>query len=149
MTGTPGFGQPACPSTVIKGGVCGAADPQLCYKTCGPQSIGAKYEQCSGGVYVEMSGCSFDTALSYACYKLPTAANTMCPAGTPQGTTDCAIDQCILCNSYGGLPGGYYADSAGTAKIGYCVCAPPNAAGRRTWSCASDTAWPCPGNTGC
>ena len=42
-----------------KGGVCTPSDTQLCYKTCGPLSIGFKSETCTGGVYVEQSGCSF------------------------------------------------------------------------------------------
>ena len=49
----------------------------------------------------------------------------------------------------GGLPGGGYSDSGGAAKVGYCVCQVANADGKRTWSCASDTAWPCPLGAGC
>ena len=91
-----------------------------------------------------MSGCSFDPAMNFACYKIPAAANTACPAGTPQASTDCTVDHCVVCNSTGGLPGGGYSDSGGAAKVGYCVCQVANSAGKRTWSCASDTAWPCP-----
>ena len=50
-----------------KGGACVATDPQLCYKTCGPEKQGAKSETCTGGVYAEMSGCSFDPAVNFAC----------------------------------------------------------------------------------
>jgi hypothetical protein len=133
-----------------KGGACTPSDPQLCYKTCGPEKTGAKYEACSGGAYLEMSGCSFDPAVDYSCYKIPTAANATCPAGAaPQAATECAVDHCVLCNTTGGLPGGGYYDSAGAVRIGYCTCQAPNADGKRTWTCASDTQWPCPLGLGC
>jgi hypothetical protein len=152
--GSGAFGQPLCPGTVTKGGACTATDPQLCYKTCGPQSKGVKSETCTNAAYVEMDGCSFDPSMDYSCYKLPTAANTMCPAADmpPQASMDCTVDMCKPCNTTGGLPGGMYKDSSGNAKVGYCVCQPMSASGRRTWSCASDTAWPCTatgGSPGC
>jgi hypothetical protein len=34
-------------------------------------------------------------------------------------------------------------DSGSNAKTGYCVCV------NSKWSCASDTAWPCPNGPGC
>jgi len=143
-------GQPACLSTVVKGGACSSGDQQLCYKTCGPEQQGVKSEICSSGVYIEMSGCSFDQARSYACYKIPPAANAVCTPGvTPQASQPCAAPLCTLCNSVGGLPGGAYLDSSGAAKVGYCVCQAPNSNGARTWSCASDTQWPCPLGLGC
>ena len=108
-----------------------------------------KSETCTGGVYAEMSGCKFGDTTDYSCYKIPPAANTACPAGTPQASTDCTVDHCVVCNSTGGLPGGGYSDSGGAAKVGYCVCQQANSAGKRTWSCASDTAWPCPAGSGC
>jgi len=129
---------------VTKGGTCAATDPQLCYKNCGPQNIGRKSETCSGGTYMEMDGCSFDPAGSFACYKIPAAANAACPTGTPQASQSCAItDMCTLCNSTGGLAGGMYMDSNAMAKTGFCVCV------NSKWSCASNTAWPCPGAAGC
>jgi len=76
-------------------------------------------------------------------------ANAACAAGsTPQANGPCMINACTLCNSTGGLPGGGYLDSAGAAKIGYCVCS-TSASGAQKWSCASDTAWPCPFGSGC
>jgi hypothetical protein len=98
-----------------------------------------------------MSGCVFDPVADFSCYKIPTAANAACPAGvTPMTSMDCGtVPHCVLCNSIGGLPGGHYLDSSGSDKVGYCVCQAPNAAGMRTWSCASDTAWPCPVSGGC
>jgi hypothetical protein len=148
--GSGAFGQPLCSGTVSKGSACTATDAQLCYKTCGPQSKGVKSETCTNGAYVEMDGCSFDPTMDYSCYKLPTAANTMCPAADmpPQASMDCTVDVCKPCNTTGGLPGGMYKDSGGTAKVGYCVCQPMSASGRRTWSCASDTAWPCTASGG-
>jgi hypothetical protein len=132
-----------------KNGACTPTDPQLCYKTCGPEKTGDKSETCSGGVYVEMSGCAFDPTHDYSCYKIPSAANTACPTGTPQASQACTTDHCVLCNTTGGLPGGHYNDSSGADKIGYCTCQVPNSAGTRTWTCASDTAWPCPAGMGC
>ena len=158
-TGTAGsgaVGQPSCTGLTTaagaeptKGGACTATDPQLCYKTCGPEKSGAKSETCTGGVYAEMSGCSFDPAKDYSCFKIPAAANAACPTGTPKASDPCTVDHCVLCNSTGGLPGGGYSDSGGAAKVGYCTCQLPNANGNRTWSCASDTAWPCPAGAGC
>jgi hypothetical protein len=144
------FGQPACPSSVANHGPCAASDPQLCYKTCGPENIGARSETCTtAGSYAEMSGCAFDSIVgSYACYKLPSAANA-CPAGTPQQGTACSVNPCVVCNSTGGLAGGGFLDSTAAAKTGYCVCPAANGSGARTWSCATDVSWPCPGNTGC
>jgi len=43
------FGEPACLSTVSKGSVCTAADQQLCYKTCGPEKAGVKWEKSPPG----------------------------------------------------------------------------------------------------
>jgi hypothetical protein len=148
--GTGGIFQPGCPGTVSKGGACLPTDIQFCYKPCGPENTGAKSDTCVGGVYVEMSGCAFDPSRDYSCYKIPTSANVICPAGvTPQASAACSVPACTLCNSVGGLPGGRYLDAAGADKIGYCVCREPNATGVRTWSCASDTAWPCPAGAGC
>jgi hypothetical protein len=156
-TGTAGtsgaFGDPPCPSSVAKGGACAATDIQFCYKTCGPEKSGVKSETCqTSGTYAEMSGCAFDQAKSYACYKIPTTANTDCPAGvTPQSGMDCGtVPMCESCNSMQGLAGGGYLDSSGSAKTGFCVCQAPNSSGARVWSCATDNgSWPCPGNPGC
>ena len=104
-------------------------------------NIGRKSETCTGGTYAEMSGCSYDPAGTYACYKVPTAANTACPAGvTPQASMACTVtDACTLCNSTGGLPGGHYLDAAGSDKVGYCVCQRPDSNGKRTWKPACIT----------
>jgi hypothetical protein len=149
--GTTGaFGEPACLSTVSKGASCTPTDQQFCYKTCGPERTGVKTEMCtSAGIYAEMSGCSFDNSKDYSCYKIPSAANTQCPAGTPMGSAACDVPHCVLCNSLQGLTGGQYSDSTGAPKVGWCTCQEPNSAGLRTWTCASDTAWPCPFGAGC
>src|SRR5262245_8161089 len=47
------FGEPACLSTVSKGGACTPTDQQFCYKTCGPARLGVKSETCTGGFYAE------------------------------------------------------------------------------------------------
>ena len=89
--GSMAFGEPACLSSVVKGGACTPTDQQFCYKTCGPVKSGVKTETCqTSGTYAEMSGCTFNPANNYACYKIPAAAQTACPAGvTPQGSMDC------------------------------------------------------------
>jgi len=127
-----------------KGGACTAADTQLCYKTCGPQSIGFKSETCTNGLYVEQSGCSFPKNMDYSCYKIPTAVDASCPATAPQASQPCDVKECTLCNV-----GGNYLDSTGASKVGYCVCPPAGGSGTRKWSCASATAWPCPSGQGC
>jgi hypothetical protein len=125
-----------------KAGACTAADPQLCYKTCGPESKGFKSETCTASAYVEQSGCSFPVG-DYSCYKIPTTTNATCPTVAPQASTACAVAACVVC---GGATG--YLDSSGAAKTGYCVC-PASTTGTAKWSCASTTAWPCPAGTGC
>jgi hypothetical protein len=150
--GSAAFGEPACASTVTKGGACTATDQQMCYKTCGPAKSGVKLETCTtAGTYSEMSGCTFDRTKDFACYKIPATANTACPAGvTPQGSMDCGtVPECMACNSLQGVVGGQYLDSTGAAKPGWCVCQAANGSGLRSWSCASDTAWPCPLGSGC
>jgi hypothetical protein len=149
--GTAAFGEPACLSTVVKGGACLPTDQQFCYKTCGPEKTGVKTETCTtAGTYAEMSGCSFEPSRDFSCYKIPTTAQTACPAGvTPQGTGTCDVPHCTLCNSLQGVVGGSYLDSGGAPKVGWCTCQEPNGDGLRQWTCASDTAWPCPLGAGC
>jgi len=150
-TGGSAFGDPACPSTVSKGGACAPTDIQFCYKTCGPEKSGIKSETCqTSGTYSEMSGCMFNPAADYSCYKLPATADPMCTGITPKASDPCTIDMCHACNSLGGVAGGHYMDSGGADKTGFCVCQAPNSSGARVWSCGSDNgSWPCPGNTGC
>jgi hypothetical protein len=142
--GSSGFGQPICGSTgagtaIAKSVPCTATDPPLCYKTCGPASIGVKSETCTSAAYVEMSGCSFDPSMSYACYKIPTPLDATCPTTTPQAGQACTVAPCVVCNV-----GGMYLDTKSASQTGYCVC---QASGK--WTCAATTAWPCPGGTGC
>jgi hypothetical protein len=129
-----------------KNGICVDGDPALCYKTCGPASIGFKSETCTAGVYVEQSGCSFLPELDYSCYKIPAAIDAaVCPTTVPQASTECTVPKCTLCNLNGG-----YLDSTGAAKTGYCVCPDPSATtGVSKWTCAASTAWPCPAGKGC
>jgi hypothetical protein len=126
-----------------KGGACTPSDPQLCYNSCGPMSIGFKSETCTASLYVEQSGCSFPPG-DESCYKIPATEPASCPgaAAPPQASQPCSIAACVVCGGTGG-----YKDSKGTAKTGYCVCA--GAAGATKWSCASSTAWPCPAGQGC
>jgi hypothetical protein len=134
----------------MKGGACLPTDIQLCYKSCGPENTGVKSETCTAGVYAEMAGCTFDPSRSYSCYKIPATSSTACGAAVPRDGTSCAVPHCTICNSTGGLPGGHYTDSGGADQMGYCVCPEPNASGTtRTWSCTSETEWPCPAGRGC
>jgi hypothetical protein len=126
-----------------KGGTCVDTDPPLCYKTCGPQSIGFRSETCTAGVYVEQSGCSFPPG-DYSCYKIPPSIDPSCPIDAPQAITTCSVAPCTLCNVNGG-----YLDSTGAAKTGYCVCPEPSSTGVSKWSCAGTTSWPCPAGQGC
>jgi hypothetical protein len=129
-----------------KGGVCTTADAQLCYKTCGPQSVGFKSETCTSGAYVEQSGCSFKADLDASCYKIPTTIDPSCPTTAPKSGDLCTVAPCTPCADASLT----YLDSSGAPKTGYCVCPPPNATtGMSKWSCASTTAWPCPQGKGC
>ena len=145
--------QPPCDLTrtaagaeIAKGVACAASDPQLCYKTCGPQSSGWKAETCTGGTYAE-GDCQFPANGDYACFKIPTTQHAMCPtdpAMTPQASQPCEVPECNPCNTAGN-----YKTSSGEVKVGWCVCQPPNSSGKRSWTCASGTAWPCPLGQGC
>jgi hypothetical protein len=146
--GGSGFGQPACTATaagaaVKKGGTCVAADPQLCYNTCGPEKAGAKSETCTGGLYAE-GNCAFDPAKSYACYKIPATVPAECPTTAIMAGSPCTVPDCTVC---GGTAG--YLDSTMAPKTGYCVC--QSGAANPTWSCATSTngSWPCPAGNGC
>jgi hypothetical protein len=128
-----------------KGGVCTTSDPALCYKTCGPQSVGFKSETCTSGAYVEQSGCSFKADLDASCYKIPATLDASCPATAPKAGEVCTVAVCTPCSD----PTGTYLDSSGAPKVGWCVCPAPGASGMSKWSCASATAWPCPQGKGC
>lgn len=134
---------PTAAGVPAKGGACAEKDPQLCFKTCGPLSVGFKSETCMNGAYVEQSGCTFPDA-DYACYKIPTTVSASCPTTAPQATMPCDVAMCTPCNVDGN-----YLDSSGASKMGYCVCPTAGDSGMRKWSCASATAWPCPLGKGC
>jgi hypothetical protein len=134
---------PTAAGAPTKGGACMASDPQLCYKTCGPLSVGFKSETCTDGAYAEQTGCTFPDA-DYSCYKIPSAVAASCPKMTPQATQACEVAACTPCNVDGN-----YLDSSGAAKPGYCVCPMAGDSGMRKWSCASTAAWPCPAGRGC
>jgi hypothetical protein len=150
-----GMYTPLCAGLTTAGGmapgkavVCTAADPQLCYKTCGPQSVGYKSETCIGTAYMEQSGCSFpnDATSDYSCFKIPAAPPAACPTTTITASTACTVAACTPCAD----ATGHYYDSTMMLKTGYCVCpAPAMPGGTSKWSCASDTAWPCPTGKGC
>ena len=150
-TGTGDF-SPLCAGLVTAGGAvpskgvnCTDADPAVCYKTCGPSSMGYKSETCSGGAYVESKTCSFPAG-DYSCYKVPAVISSACPTTTPKSGEVCTVAECTPCAD----ADGNYSDSGGSTKAGYCVCPKPKTEGGTSkWTCASKDAWPCPSATGC
>lgn len=135
--------QPLCGDEVAKGNPCDQSSAQFCYKTCGPNSVGYKSETCQLGSYVEQTGCTFPPGQDYSCYELPAQRPAQCPAGVPRATQACSVPECTVC--FGGTLGTpLYQDSTGTQKVGYCVCTESG-----VWTCASTSAWPCPGGAGC
>jgi hypothetical protein len=133
---------------ILKGTPCTSDDPQQCYRPCGPAQVGWKLEECRAGVYAE-EDCSFPLDGDYSCYRLPDDPEdideTACQVTAPPAATDeCAAPACMACNFEG-----FYEDTGGDAKEGYCVCRDPDEMGVRRWTCASTTAWPCPTNNGC
>lgn len=132
---------------IKKGTPCTSEDPPLCYRPCGPRSVGWKTEQCLAGVYAE-GDCTFPPDADYACFAIPDQIDTgVCPTNAPPKATDeCDVPGCTLCNL-----NGQYFDTGDNAKDGYCICRLPeeDPEGIRRWTCASETAWPCPFNRGC
>ena len=127
-----------------KGVTCIDADPPLCYKTCGPNSLGFKSETCSNGTYQEDSTCQFPDG-DYSCYKIPSVLDAACPTTVPQAGQSCSVPDCTPCDV-----GGNYNDSSGASKVGYCLCPTPKTdGGTSKWTCASTNAWPCPAGNGC
>jgi hypothetical protein len=102
------------------------------------------------GVYAE-GDCRFPLDGDYSCYRLPDDVPQDPPiidcglTVTPSALDECTVDECTPCNKEG-----YYEDTGGDAKPGFCVCrAPDPVTGIRRWTCATDTSWPCPNNQGC
>jgi hypothetical protein len=154
-SGTEDF-TPACDLTLTVGGeaiakgvACTDQDPPLCWKKCGPASVGWKSETCTGGIYAE-GDCVFPADGDYSCFAIPETMHAECPtdpALMPQASQACTVPECNPCNV-----GGQYKTSSTTSpeiKVGWCVCQAPSSSGTRTWSCASGTAWPCPAGQGC
>jgi hypothetical protein len=134
---------------ILKGTPCTSADPQQCYRPCGPAQTGWKLEECRAGVYAE-EDCRFPIDGDYSCYRLPDNPDAdidpvACGLTAPPAATDpCTAAPCLPCNFEG-----FYEDTGGDAKEGFCVCRDADAMGIRRWTCASNTAWPCPANNGC
>jgi hypothetical protein len=130
-----------------KNTACTAEDVQLCYRTCGPESVGFKPETCTAGVYAEPSNfCEYPASGDYSCYKIPATlpdATTCGITSAPQSGAACTAPSCTLCSL-----GGAYLDSSGASKVGHCVCHEKTDGGK-VWSCAGTNIWPCPGKNGC
>jgi len=130
---------------ILKGASCTSADPQLCYRPCGPNQVGWKTETCTAGVYAE-GDCTFPADGEYSCYAIPDEIDVVtCGLTAPPAATDpCEAPLCTTCNY-----DGFYEDTGSNVKEGYCVCRTPDIGGVRRWTCASADAWPCPLNQGC
>lgn len=130
---------------IKKGTSCTAEDPPLCYRTCGPNQTGWKTETCLAGVYAE-GDCTFPPENDYSCYKIPDPIDTTaCGLTAPPAATDpCTAPLCMSCNF-----DGFYEDTGSDVKLGFCTCREADGDGVRRWTCASETAWPCPLNQGC
>lgn len=130
---------------IKKGTPCTQDDPQLCYRECGPYSVGWKTETCLASVYAE-GDCTFPPDQDYSCFKIPDVIDeTLCKVSAPpRATEECDAPVCYACNY-----GGQYFDTGDNVKDGYCVCREPDENGIRMWTCASTTAWPCPFSQGC
>jgi hypothetical protein len=116
-----------------KGAPC-SVEGVACDKTCGPKSVGWKAETCVGGFFME-SDCMFDPTVDYSCFRLSDLLLACDPVGPVQAAQPCFVLDCTPC-------GPDYLDSAGTAKVGYCVCNGGDGVNPGTWSCAAATAWP-------
>jgi len=130
---------------IKKGTPCAPEDPEVCYRPCGPDQVGWKTETCLAGVYTE-GDCTFPPEKDYSCYAIPDEIDAAACGLTaaPSATDECDAPLCTVCNL-----DGFYQDSGTNAKEGYCVCREPDETGKRRWTCASTTAWPCPFNQGC
>ncbi len=129
--GGSGFGEPACLSTVAKGGACTSVDQQVCYKTCGPEKTGVKSETCTGGVYYGDVRLHLRSGQGLLLLPDPDGRQLR-PARRARrrmASTPCDVPHCTLCNSLQGVVGGQYLDAGGAPKVGWCVCQEPNAAG--------------------
>ena len=130
---------------IMKGTPCTSADVPLCYRPCGPNQVGWKTETCTAGVYAE-GDCSFPTEGDYSCYAIPDVIDTGACGVTapPRATEECTAPKCMSCNF-----DGFYEDTGTDVKLGFCTCRDADAGGVRRWTCASETAWPCPFSQGC
>jgi hypothetical protein len=142
------LGDPPCGNNLAgveikKGTSCTEADVEVCYRTCGPESSGWKAETCTASAYVE-GECEFPAEDDYSCYAVGATVDEACPEEEPQSGVVCDVAICTPCNYMGN-----YKDSGGSPKEGYCVCKDAEAPEDRTWTCASTSAWPCPGSSGC
>ena len=141
FTGTLDAGAPyptACASTVRNKGLCMTATDVQCANTCGPNRIGYKNCNCYSDAW-DCPRCEYVPG-DYSCYRLPDPLEACPPependAGStlPMVGSNCTRAACSPCGSATLIS---YLDSAGAAKVGYCVC------GSGKWSCASTTEWP-------
>ena len=150
--GTAAFGEPACLSTVVKGGACTPTDQQFCYKTCGPEKTGVKTETCTtAGTYAEMSGCSFEPSQGFLLLQDPDRGQHGVPGGRDAPGLDGLRRPALRALQQPRRRRRRQLPRLGRRAQGRLVHLPgaERGTGLRTWTCASDTAWPCPLGAGC
>ena len=132
--GTPDASAPyatACAATVKNKGACMTATDVPCANTCGPGKSGYKNCNCYSDVW-DCPACEYVPG-NYDCYRLPDPPEACDPAGLVMVGSPCTRAACSPCGSATLIA---YADSAGSPKIGYCICS------EQKWTCASTTEWP-------
>ena len=120
---------------------------QFCYKTCGPEKTGVKSETCTtAGTYAEMSGCS-STRPGLLLLQDPDGGQH----GLPRGRDAAGLERPATVPALHALQQHAAASSAASTSTRPAPPRPAAASARSrtrtargTWSCASDTAWPCP-----
>ena len=129
-----GFGEPACLPKVAQGAACTAdGSAVLLQAVRPPKAPASKSETCRrpAGSTPRWPAARYDPTRDYSCYRIPTVANAGLRANGATGAVRRGVlrscPSCRPCNSRGGIAGGMYIDAGGAAKIGYCVCQPPDA----------------------
>jgi len=124
---------------------CTSPTRKLCYKTCGPINVGSSRRP-APVAYLE-GECVFPAGVNYGCFQVPGAiqrrarlrprsiiSRALCRS-VPCRAAACGA-KCAECCRLSGLE---------RRRQGRLLRLYRGATGGGKWSCASDTAWPCPG----
>ena len=147
-----GSASPPALSTVAKGGACGPADQQFCYKRVRSR----EHRREVGDVHDRPAptprcrAARFDPTQRLLLLQDPGRCQRRLSVGrrAPDGSGVRPSRPARSATASRASSAVSISDAAGAPKIGWCVCQ-PGATGMTTWSCASDTAWPCPLGAGC